>query len=251
MGGNLTKDLSNHYCLRGLEPYQSSSLNAEMHSHRCMYHQTVLKEQRLQKRAGIVDPDRIHEQVSHMSSWALRRAQRLALLDARDVMLGTDTSSNISALRRNSMLSPRSSSLQQHQQSSRTSASHSHSASQPPQQQQGVVDVDQLKAWNVKLLQHVMGDQHQQDNMQKQRRRHSSVTASNYRVSENTLLHDESPEMSLHALLVAPCREQIAQRAPDFLTTAVPSGGDSSNQQQTVHLPYRVIRRDSLCGFSK
>jgi hypothetical protein len=82
MGGNLTKELCKHYCLRGLEPYQSPSLNAEMHSHRCIHHQTVLKEQKRQRRASTCDPERIAQQVGHVSEWALRRAQKLAVQDA-------------------------------------------------------------------------------------------------------------------------------------------------------------------------
>jgi hypothetical protein len=118
MGGNLTKELCKHYCLRGLEPYQSPSLNAEMHSHRCMHHQTVLKEQKRQRKANITDPVRIAQQVSHMSEWALRRAQKLAVQDAQDVLLQTDTSS-------------RSTSSSRQQQQQRRSSWHGHPATTP------------------------------------------------------------------------------------------------------------------------
>jgi hypothetical protein len=117
MGGNLTKELCKHYCLRGLEPYQSPSLNAEMHSHRFMNHQTVLKEQKRQQRASISDPVRIAQQVTHMSEWALRRAQKLAVQDAQDVLLQTDTSSRSTSSRQ--------------QQRQRRSSWHGHPATTP------------------------------------------------------------------------------------------------------------------------
>jgi hypothetical protein len=79
MGGNQTTGLNKQYCIRGLERYQSLALNAEMHSHRLMRHQTALKEQRRQRRAGagaggISDAVRMQQSVNRMSVWALRRA---------------------------------------------------------------------------------------------------------------------------------------------------------------------------------
>lgn len=126
MGGNLTKELCKHYCLRGLEPYQSPSLNAEMHSHRCMHHQTVLKEQKKQRRASTCDPARIAQQVSHMSEWALRRAQKLAVQDAQDVLLEQDVSSRSSSSEKQQQRQQKQ--KQQQQQQQRRSSWHGHPA---------------------------------------------------------------------------------------------------------------------------
>lgn len=83
VGGEISM-LEPNYCLRGLEPYKSPLLNTEMYSHRTAYRQTVLKEQSRQRRALEVNPQRIAQQVSHMSNWALSRAHKLAVLDAKD-----------------------------------------------------------------------------------------------------------------------------------------------------------------------
>jgi hypothetical protein len=331
MGGNLTKELCKHYCLRGLEPYQSPSLNAEMHSHRCMHHQTVLKEQKRQRKANITDPVRIAQQVSHMSEWALRRAQKLAMQDAQDVLLQTDTSSRSSSTRQQQQQqrrsswhghpgttptrtstttlqsasisaedvaaklvpssSPTSSSRSRVSSSSRrrrslpnatpefvnttstastvtsassttsvsSSSSLSSSSDDQQQYQSTAVNVDQLKAWNVDLLQRMMSDQrHRRHSMTNPnaslahsnagaRRNISSRNISSIINSSSHIInnannanhaatnvsnslhnlhraqnHASSNEMSLHSLLVGPRTELYAKQklgTPDFSST--------------------------------
>jgi hypothetical protein len=348
MGGNLTKDLCKHYCLRGLEPYQSPSLNAEMHSHRCMHHQTVLKEQKRQLRAGICDPVRIQQQVSHMSEWALRRAQKLAAQDARDVSLQQDTSSRtekprhprrsswhhtpttptttshsssssssaasaVAKLAVSSSQSRVSSSRRRLRRtslpnaqtafptstastvtscatsvSSASSSSSLSSSSEEQQQQCQAVNVDQLKAWNVNLLQRMMSDQrHRRNSMNNpnanlahstsgvRRNTSSRNINSNHNSSSNAItgsvgnsLHNHhrahvSPEMSLHSLLVAPRTELLSKkskRTPDFSSSSSLPGtvggegavDDSNSNSNNMPIPYRpFLRRDSLCGFKQ
>jgi hypothetical protein len=314
-GGDLTKELCKHYCLRGLEPYQSPSLNAEMHSHRCMHHQTVLKEQKRQRRASTRDPERIANQVSHMSEWALRRAQKLAVQDAQDALLQTDTSSRSSSSRQQqqqrrsswhghpaSTPTPTSSSsasvsaasaIAKLEKSSSPSSSRSRvpsssrrrrslpnatpaftssaastitsatsvssassssslsSSSEDQQQYQSqAVNVDQLKAWNVNLLQRMMSDQrHRRHSMtnpnaslahtnsastrrniinssrnissiinsssniiNNNNQNNNSANATNVANSLNNLHRAQaSSEMSLHSLLVVPRTELLAK----------------------------------------
>lgn len=254
MGGNLNDDLREHYCLRGLEPYQSTSLNAEMHSHRCMHHKAILREQRRQERSGVPDPCRMHASVSHMSAWALQRAQRLGALDTRDAATGQDSASNsLYSHRRFSMHTTTtptvsSSSPTTTFTTTNTNPRNARSTTMPrrssmpalfqhQQQRQGGVNVDQLKAWNVKLLQNLMADQ--------------QTAKQNAAVVELA----DAP-LSLRTLLAAaPPTQRSNKRAPDFLTEAAAdiasssssSGGNNSSVGlQMERLPYQVIRRDSL-----
>lgn len=78
-------DLEEFYCLRGLEPYQSAALNAEMHSHRYLHYHAVLSEQAKQRREGTHAPERLAT-ASLLSSFAMQRARRLALMDEVEVL---------------------------------------------------------------------------------------------------------------------------------------------------------------------
>ena len=90
MGGDTLKDcLEDYYCLRGLEPYQSSLLNSEWHSQRYMYVQAVLSEQaKVQRCSAPSEKEHARQHMSHllchMSSYATRRAQALAAKDATE-----------------------------------------------------------------------------------------------------------------------------------------------------------------------
>jgi len=242
MGGNITKELNNYYCLRGLEPYQSPSLNTEMHSHRCMHHKAILREQRRQRRAGVTDPDRIQAQVSHMSAWALQRAQRLGAVDARDVLSSQDSSSCVSQQRRFSSAAHfQTSNVGNSGGGSNTVANSNmpRRTSMPTavfsQQQHQSVNVDQLKAWNVNLL----------ERMAKEQAVAACVKSTPTMVDELGLGGDVKsttnfPTMSLRELLKAPHPLMHSKRAPDFLTFS------SSGEEAMKRLPYQVIRRDSL-----
>lgn len=77
--------------------YKTNSIHSEIHCHRLMHHQAVLREQARQKVHGIYDPALIGQQVSHISDWALQKAQRQADMDAvaagsRSLLLGLESS---------------------------------------------------------------------------------------------------------------------------------------------------------------
>jgi len=73
------------YCLRGLEPFKTSSHHEEMHSKRRFHQSTVILEQVRQSMLGIRDPERFRLLVAPQSEMALRRAQELAALDEHEV----------------------------------------------------------------------------------------------------------------------------------------------------------------------
>lgn len=77
-GGTMMDGLEEYYCLRGLEPYQSPSLNAEMHSQRYLHMEAVLQ---CQKQGH----DEIARHVAPLSATALQRARSLAILDEHAV----------------------------------------------------------------------------------------------------------------------------------------------------------------------
>jgi hypothetical protein len=96
--GDLDEVLEDFYCLRGLEPFHSPSLQSELCVHRAIYVNAVLSEQRraiLQKiRREVLsggegngeegDPslaDAIRQRIEHVSKWSMQRAQRLAVHD--------------------------------------------------------------------------------------------------------------------------------------------------------------------------
>lgn len=99
VGGDM-HELHDHYCLRGLEPYQSSALNAEMHAQRNLYTRSILSEQRRMRTSttstslvvgggeadasSSYDPFATASHVSHISHWAMQQARRLALLDEEE-----------------------------------------------------------------------------------------------------------------------------------------------------------------------
>lgn len=92
-GDTLHHELEAYYCLRGLEPYQSSRLNTQLHAQRLLHHQTLRNEQTRQRLLMMkqqpphppqqqqYDPERLRQAVEKLSAWALQRARRLALLD--------------------------------------------------------------------------------------------------------------------------------------------------------------------------
>jgi hypothetical protein len=254
-----------------------------------MHHQTVLKEQRRQRKAGVSDPDRIQQQVSHMSAWALRRAQRLATQDARDALANTDTATSSSVKRqsrRSSMHQNRTSavpstatfksqapmarrrrtSLPATTVTTTTTVTTSVSTSEPCL----AVDVDQLKAWNARLLQRMLSDQRRNSmtnvnsnvnsmryghgqgqgqtnatfdhNVNVTRRNSGSHNQNNSNNntglnnnSINVTLNNNGSEMSLHSLLVAPRVDHLTKRAPDFLTSSFDSNSNTGGGGHGQH----------------
>jgi len=92
-GDTLHHELEAYYCLRGLEPYQSSRLNTQLHAQRLLHHQALRNEQTRQRLLMMkqqppphpqqqqYDHERLRQAVEKLSAWALQRARRLALLD--------------------------------------------------------------------------------------------------------------------------------------------------------------------------
>ncbi|CAB9516555.1 expressed unknown protein [Seminavis robusta] len=70
-------------CLRGLEPYQSTTLNQEMQCQRQWHLRVVLSEQSLQK-SSKADPERLRQAAEERSEWARMRAQQLGSLDEQE-----------------------------------------------------------------------------------------------------------------------------------------------------------------------
>lgn len=96
--GDMDEVLEEFYCLRGLEPFHSPSLQSELRVHRAIYVDAVLSEQRRAKLEKIrnqvfrgVEENGTGEEISlahairhrieHVSKWSMQRAQRLAVLD--------------------------------------------------------------------------------------------------------------------------------------------------------------------------
>lgn len=80
VGGAIT-DLEPAYCVRGLEPYQSSQWNRQFHAQRVLHHRAVSFEQERQHTLGIRDPERMRQTVEPLSAWAVECALNLGLQD--------------------------------------------------------------------------------------------------------------------------------------------------------------------------
>ena len=76
--------MQHYYCLRGLESYLSPAVHTDLTAYRAGYVQAVLKEQSRSLHNDAPLADRIRPHVSHMTQWATKRAQRLAVLDAQE-----------------------------------------------------------------------------------------------------------------------------------------------------------------------
>lgn len=84
-GGNEGDLDTEHYCIRGLEPFQTQDVQQEMHSKRRFHRSTILIEQVRQSMLGIHDPERFLVMVGPQSDISSRRAQELAALDEHEV----------------------------------------------------------------------------------------------------------------------------------------------------------------------
>lgn len=84
-GGDEKKLNSDFYCVRGLEPFQTTDAHDELNSKRRFHQSTILIEQTRQTMLGVYDPERFRLMVGPQSEMALRRAQELAALDEHEV----------------------------------------------------------------------------------------------------------------------------------------------------------------------
>jgi hypothetical protein len=171
-------ELGEHYCLRGLEPYQSAARNAEMHSLRYLYTASILNEQdRLHSLyEGKHDPFLVSGQVAHLSHRAMQEARLLALQDEKDAR-GEEEESDVSTLKqrkRNSNGAPSTSHRRKSSMSRRHTMNHTFTSTEgsatntsgakgaapvslsPPSTTRNKVDVTLLKEMNAQFLQTLM-----------------------------------------------------------------------------------------------
>jgi hypothetical protein len=175
-------ELGEHYCLRGLEPYQSAARNAEMHSLRYLYTASILNEQdRLRSLYdGTHDPFLVSGQVAHLSHRAMQEARLLALQDEKDTRRVEEESdaSTLKQRKRNSNGAPSTSHRRKSSMSRRHTMNHTFTSTggstsstapntsgaklaapvslSPPSTTRNKVDVTLLKEMNAQFLQTLM-----------------------------------------------------------------------------------------------
>jgi hypothetical protein len=256
--------LGDYYCLRGLEPYQSPSLHAEMMAHRARHVRTILEEQlrlTLQPSDGKGKSlaERIQPYVKHMSQWATQRARDLAEIDALEVnssLLNSKEPRSCPSGRRRSCAGIPSSSKRRRI---------THRSSLPLQQPSTFVttaaatpDVDlvQLREMNRLLLQSIQGSH----NLQPEQPLYDDSTWKPDGVAfNNDLVLDKttsSPTMSLRSLLRegnATATIQTATAAMQTNTKLLPTGRRYTALSRRIlqEQAYQMVRRDSLGAAKK
>jgi hypothetical protein len=74
-----------HFCFRGLEPFQTEEIRKLVSSSRKFHQSIIFEEQLNQQLFGIHDPQRFRALVADQSETALRRVQEQAAMDEREV----------------------------------------------------------------------------------------------------------------------------------------------------------------------
>jgi hypothetical protein len=74
-----------HFCFRGLEPFQTEEIRKLVSSSRKFHRSMIFEEQLNQQMFGIHDPQRFRALVADQSETALRRAQEQAAMDEREL----------------------------------------------------------------------------------------------------------------------------------------------------------------------
>jgi hypothetical protein len=248
--------LGDYYCLRGLEPYQSPSLHAELMAHRAMHVQTVLNEQLRLKlhpdSKGKSLAESIQPYVKHMSQWATQRARNLAEMDALEVQSILQNSKGRASGRRRSCLGIPSSSKRRRV---------THRSSLPLQQPSMTsftspatpgLDLVQLREMNRQLLQSIQVDNKLQPEQPNSANNDNDLD----KISSSST---NSTPMSLHALLregnaTSSAAIQTATAAlKNNNTKLLPTGRSYTalSRQILQEQAYQMVRRDSLGGAKK
>lgn len=220
-------ELEEHYCLRGLEPYQSPSLNAEMHSHRYLTLQAIIREQERQRRTGERSDEKLAAAVTPLSIWACQRARRLALMDEEHVRRMKEEDAMPKPQRRSSVPKKqrrRASALQKRRSSIATVAPVSLGASLSAPSRLPV-DLNRLKEMNAMFLHEMMAKNASRLSMEPK--------------APAAVATDDSTQ-SLHSLL------RRRQQRRHSLALAIQAAEAAANEAIGEDNQFLAIRRDSL-----
>lgn len=156
---NTLRDQCPDVCLRGLEPYQCTSLNQDLQSQRQWHQRVILAEQSLQRKQKREFPERIRRLAVERSEWAGTRARQLAALDEMEVQLADAepqmrrrSLATAQIGMENLMLSRQH--QHQHQRRRASTMAHNTSSSNVPTAAGRRVPVDMaiLREWNAKFM---------------------------------------------------------------------------------------------------
>jgi hypothetical protein len=250
VGGDLSPELENFYCTRGLEWYQSPELNAKMHSYRLIHVKSVMQEQQRQQTSGLnLDAFLIRHVTQRTSSWAAEQARSLGELDAEISSSSLHiTSTCTSSTRKKKSVQLKLPELPIPKYNNTTStavtpfetqptAAAAQPTAQAKQQEQGNVDVDRLKQMNRQFLQGMLDNKSglSQDASSSIRSmmvpkapRHDSLDMS--RASVRSMMHNNKAPRHGSLDMSRARRQWMAPR------------------ETGMAQPFMTIRRDSLYG---